>query len=81
MRSRSPTSRSLRRRRTVAVGSTLTWTNTDSTDHTVDSPDGTLHSGSIKQDATYEVTFDEAGTFTYICAFHPFMKGTVEVTG
>lgn len=26
------------------------------------------------------VRFDEAGTFAYICALHPFMQGTVEVT-
>ena len=25
------------------------------------------------------VTFDEPGTFTYYCRFHPFMKATVEV--
>jgi plastocyanin len=66
---------------TVRVGTTLTWTNTDSNAHTVDSSGGLLHSGSIGEGATFEHSFDEAGTFAYICAFHPFMKGTVEVIG
>ncbi len=26
------------------------------------------------------VLFDESGSFAYICALHPFMKGTVEVS-
>jgi plastocyanin len=64
----------------VAVGSTLTWTNTDSTAHTVDSNGGILDSESIAPSATFEHTFDEPGTFTYFCAFHPFMQGTVEVS-
>jgi len=26
-------------------------------------------------------TFNQAGTFSYICSIHPFMKGTVVVAG
>jgi plastocyanin len=26
------------------------------------------------------ITFDEAGTFAYICGLHPNMKGAVEVS-
>ena len=66
----------------VAVGGTVTWTNLDNQAHTVTSNDGgPLSSGNIPSDGTYEGTFDTAGTFNYICALHPFMKGTVEVTG
>jgi plastocyanin len=37
--------------------------------------------GNIQPGASSEpVTFDDAGTFTYICALHPFMKGEVEVS-
>ncbi len=64
----------------VAVGSTLTWTNSDSTAHTVDSNGGILDSESIGPDAAFEHTFDEPGSYTYFCAFHPFMQGTVEVS-
>ncbi len=63
----------------VAVGSTLTWTNSDNAAHTVDSNGGILDSESIGTGATFEHTFDEPGTFTYFCAFHPFMQGSVEV--
>jgi plastocyanin len=66
----------------VAVGSTITFTNEDDQAHTVDSDSGDeLSSGSIEGGATFEHTFETAGTYTYLCAFHPFMRGTVEVTG
>ncbi len=65
----------------VKVGSTVTWTNTDGTDHTVDSEDRSVDSEAIGEGETFGHTFDTPGTFSYICAFHPFMKGTVEVTG
>ena len=66
----------------VPVGTTITWTNRDTTTHTVDSVSGgELSSGSIAEGATFEHTFDTPGTYTYFCAFHPFMTGTVEVTG
>lgn len=65
----------------VAVGSTVTWTNDDGQDHTVDGTERTagLRSGSIADGGTYEHAFDTAGTYSYFCAFHPFMKGTIEV--
>ena len=31
-------------------------------------------------DTSDPVTFDEAGSYTYICGLHPFMEGTVEVS-
>lgn len=68
---------------TVAVGTTVTWSNSDSAAHTVtgDGNVGVLDSGAIGQGATYTYTFDTPGTYTYYCAFHPVMKGSVEVTG
>ena len=76
--SRSPTSRSVRPEITIAVGGTVTWTNTDNQAHTATSS-GNFDTGSIDPDATASVTFDEPGTYTYICSFHPFMTGTVTV--
>jgi hypothetical protein len=29
---------------------------------------------------SFTVTFDEPGTYPYICTVHPWMTGTVEVT-
>ena len=63
---------------TIAVGGTVTWTNTDSQAHTATSS-GNFDTGSIDPDATASVTFDEPGTYTYICSFHPFMTATVTV--
>ena len=40
---------------------------------------GNFDTGSIAAGASATVTFDEPGTFTYICSFHPFMTGTVTV--
>lgn len=66
----------------VPAGTTITWTNRDTTAHTVDSVSGDeLNSDSIAEGTTFDHTFNTPGTYTYFCAFHPFMKGTVEVTG
>jgi plastocyanin len=64
---------------TVEKGGKITWTNSDSADHTATADDkafdtGTLHGGDSKA-----ATFDKAGTYSYTCLFHPFMKGRVVV--
>jgi plastocyanin len=63
---------------TVTVGSTVTWTNTDPTTHTVTFDDGP-DCGRLAQGATVSNTFSAAGTFAYHCTIHSFMKGTVTV--
>jgi len=73
---------------TVPAGSTVTWTNDDSTIHTV--VEGSAQGGSgetpafdssiIANGATWEHTFDTAGEFDYYCSLHPFMTGKVTVT-
>lgn len=39
--------------------------------------------GLVKRDETYEITFDEPGTYEYFCIPHESdgMKGTIVVTG
>ena len=63
----------------VAVGTTVTWTNQDATQHTVTAADGSFDSGGLAQGATFSQTFDTAGTFSYACKFHPTMQATVTV--
>lgn len=65
----------------VKVGATVTWTNQDSVNHTVTSDSGpaTFDSGTMANAKTFSFTFTQAGTYTYHCAFHPFMTGTVVV--
>jgi plastocyanin len=64
---------------TVPVGSTVTWTNSDSTQHTATADDGSFDSGVLQQGATFSQTFTAAGTFTYHCAIHNSMTGTITV--
>nr|WP_238994755.1 cupredoxin family copper-binding protein [Mycolicibacterium chubuense] len=66
---------------TVPVGATVTWTNRDEEPHTVAAGDGTFHSPGMGTNATYTFTFTRAGSFGYVCSIHPFMHGTVVVTG
>jgi plastocyanin len=63
----------------VAAGSTVTWTNSDSTGHTVTADDASFDSTTIARGSTFSQTFDTAGTFAYHCSIHPNMTGTIEV--
>jgi plastocyanin len=65
---------------TVKVGTEVTWTNQDSTTHTVTFDTGGAKSGNLAQGATYKQTFSSAGTLTYHCSIHPTMTATVTVT-
>ena len=66
---------------TVAVGTTVTWTNDDNVAHNVTADDGSFTSGSIAAGDTYAFTFTTAGTYTYKCTIHqPNMVGTIIVT-
>ncbi|MCX9082235.1 MAG: cupredoxin family copper-binding protein [Candidatus Methanoperedens sp.] len=63
---------------TVAKGTTVTWTNKDSAQHTVTGTAFT--SETLSQGQSYSYTFNEAGTFEYYCKFHPSMLEKVIVT-
>jgi plastocyanin len=66
---------------TVKKGTTVTWTNNDTTAHTATSDNvGIFDSGTLENGKTYSHTFDTAGTFKYHCTFHSDMHGTVTVT-
>lgn len=64
----------------VPVGTTVTWTNQDVTQHTVYSKTGVFQSDILQQGDTFSYTFDEPGTYDYICSLHPNMMGQVVVT-
>ena len=65
---------------TVEAGTEVEWTNEDSADHNVifdgDTP---ADVDNLEQGQSGSVTFDEAGTFDYVCSYHPGMEGSVEV--
>jgi plastocyanin len=64
---------------TIAVGTTVTWTNRDDSPHTVVSTDGVFKSKVLDTDEKFSYTFTKAGTFPYFCSIHPKMTGTVVV--
>ena len=64
---------------TVSVGTTVTWTNKDSTSHTVTSNDNLFSSGTLANGATFQHTFNQKGTFQYHCSIHTFMTAKVIV--
>ncbi len=64
---------------TVAVGTEVTWNNEDGTDHTSTAEDDTWASGTLGDGESFSFTFDEAGTFAYVCEIHPSMTGEVVV--
>jgi plastocyanin len=64
----------------ISAGTTVRWTNKDSVPHTATADDGAFDTGVLQQGDTATHTFAGTGAFTYICAFHPSMTGTVTVT-
>ncbi len=63
------------------VGQTVSWVNRDNSAHTVTSDTNAFDSGNMDLGAPYKFTFTQPGTYTYHCTIHPWMKGTVTVTG
>ncbi|MCC7022224.1 MAG: cupredoxin family copper-binding protein [Thermomicrobiales bacterium] len=64
----------------VPAGGSVTWTNNDSAPHTVTGLDGAIpRSGGMPFGASFTQVFPTPGTYDYICAYHPNMKGTVVV--
>jgi len=69
----------------VPVGSRVTFTNKDQTEHTAtNGKDGTkatngLFDLSLKAGGSDSFTFDKAGTYDVTCRFHPAMHMTITV--
>jgi plastocyanin len=64
---------------TVAAGETVRFVQDDETPHTVTAADKSFDSGGLTQRASWTYTFAKAGTYAYVCTYHPYMKGTVVV--
>ncbi len=64
----------------VIAGSTVTFKNSDPTDHNVYSPDGETYDLGVKgQGETLSHKFEEIGVYTQLCKLHPTMIGYVIV--
>jgi plastocyanin len=65
---------------TIAPGTTVAFTNMDTTEHTATADNSTtFDTSAIQHDQTKTVTLTKPGTYGYHCAFHPFMTGTIIV--
>ena len=64
----------------VPAGTKVTTTNQDGFDHTWTSDSGKWDSGHVGSGQSYSFTFTTPGTYTYHCAIHTYMTGTVNVT-
>jgi plastocyanin len=67
---------------TVRAGQPIAIANADAAPHTItDGAAGAkaFDSGTIKGKAKGSLMIDEPGTYSYICEFHPFMKGEIIV--
>jgi plastocyanin len=64
---------------TVEAGSTVTWTNNGSNNHTVTADDGSFGSGTLGSGGSYSFTFNSPGTYAYHCEIHPSMTAQVVV--
>ena len=62
----------------VKVGETVTFVDKDEIAHTA-TAEGTFDSGTLRQGNTFDFKATQAGTFRYVCIFHPGMTGTVNV--
>ena len=66
----------------VEAGTAVKFTNEDDAAHTATSSGDVpkdFDTENLEKGDSKEVTFDEPGTYTYICDIHNYMKGTVEV--
>jgi plastocyanin/mono/diheme cytochrome c family protein len=61
----------------VKKGDVVEWKNEDITPHTATS--ASFDSAAIDPDKSWRHTFTEAGSFPYICTFHPDMKAAIIV--
>jgi plastocyanin len=63
----------------ILVGTTVMWVNNDNTSHTSTADGGAWSSPTIAPGGQFSFAFGSAGTFSYHCAIHPNMVGTINV--
>jgi plastocyanin len=65
----------------VLVGTTVTWKNDDSINHTATSDGDTFASGYLPPGGSFTFTFTKQGRYAFHCTIHKFMKGEIDVFG
>jgi YVTN family beta-propeller protein len=64
---------------TVKAGDSIAWNNADGPAHTVTFKDGSAGAGNLAPGESFARAFDQAGSYDYFCAYHPYMTGRVVV--
>jgi LPXTG-motif cell wall-anchored protein len=64
---------------TINQGETVTWVNNGPTPHSATANNGSFDTGILKAGQSGSHTFSQAGTFSYYCQPHPYMKATIVV--
>jgi LPXTG-motif cell wall-anchored protein len=64
---------------TINQGDTVTWVNNGPTSHSATADNGSFNTGILKAGQSASHTFAQAGTYSYFCQPHPFMKATIVV--
>jgi plastocyanin len=62
------------------VGQKVTVTNEDSAKHTITADDKSFDSKDLAKGQIFSFTPAKAGTYTYTCTIHSYMKGEVDVS-
>ena len=65
---------------TVPAGSTVMVVNDAEVEHTLTADDGSFDTEVIAPGGSKEITLDTPGTFTFHCAIHTMMTGSITVT-
>lgn len=63
----------------VKRGSRVVWVNKDLFPHTATAIDEAFDSASIAAGASWTYKASQSGTYAYVCALHPTMKGKLVV--
>jgi plastocyanin len=64
---------------TITAGTTVTWTNDDTTPHTVTENNRAFRSAALDTKDTYSHAFGTPGEYVYRCTIHPMMVGKIIV--
>ena len=64
---------------TIAPGDQVEFINEDGAPHTATDDNGAFDTGRLSRGQKAVLTFPSAGTFSYFCAIHPRMKGSITV--
>ena len=64
---------------TIALGTSVTWTNDDDIPHTVVAKDKGFRSKPLDTGDQFSFTFATPGEYAYFCSLHPHMVGKIIV--